>query len=93
MEKSKQLNFIDGEFTAPEAKELLMDLFTKKMKFHEMKNFSSVVRFGDQDKLSKNRIESLKSTIDDLSEYLNSLGNDQIKLRIQSKIEISLKDE
>jgi hypothetical protein len=93
MEKTMELNFIDGEFSSHETKELLMDLFTKKIKFHEMKKFSTLVRYGEEDEFSNDRISDLRSTIEKLNEFINELDDKKVRLVIKSKIEVVLKDE
>lgn len=93
MGEKMELNFIDGEFKTKEAKELLMDLFTKKIQFHEMKNFSKLVRFGNEDFNSKARTSSLKESIELLSDFLEKHDNDKVRLYIHSEIRIEVKND
>ena len=39
MNKMEQLNLIEGNFSDEEAKEILMNIISTKIHFHEMKNF------------------------------------------------------
>lgn len=93
MDKRLELNFIDGEFNTKEAKELLMDLFVKKIKFHEMKNFSTLVRFGDEDSASKARTLSLKESIEALNGFFDEMDNEKVRLSLHSKIVIEVKND
>jgi hypothetical protein len=93
MEKKLELNFIDGDFKTKEAKELLMDLFTKKIKFHEMKNFSTLVRFGDEDKTSQARTNSLRESIEALNSFFDEIENEKVRLSVHSKIVIEVKND
>ena len=56
MKKKQDFKFIEGEFTPQDAKEVLIDLYTSKINFHLMKNFSSSERFGKDDKTASKRI-------------------------------------
>ena len=41
MNKTENLNLIEGNFSIEEAKEILMNIFLTKIHFHEMKNFEN----------------------------------------------------
>ena len=45
MKKNETFNLIDGVFSVDEAREILMNIFSTKIQFHEMKNLSSEERF------------------------------------------------
>lgn len=51
-----QYDFIKGDFSAEDAQEIISSLFTKKISFHELKSFSSQIRFGKADQDSLDRI-------------------------------------
>lgn len=93
MSENVRIEFINSEFTAKEAKELLMDLLTKKVKFHETKNFSSLVRFGTEDEFSMERIQALNSSIVHLREFFDNLEDENLRLTVRSGIQIELKGE
>lgn len=93
MEKKLELNFIDGEFTSKEAKELLMDLFVKKIKFHEMKNFSTLVRFGGEDEASQERSLELKESIETMTQFFRELEYEKVRLSVHSKIVIEVAND
>ena len=63
MKKKQELKLIEGEFTPQDAKEILTNLYTSKLNFHLMKNFSSMERFGKSDDLSNKKIPELKNRI------------------------------
>lgn len=52
MNTEKKYSLIDGDFTPKQAEEILRDLYTSKIQFHQMKNFSSIERFGKEDEVS-----------------------------------------
>ena len=63
MKKTETLTMIDGNFTYDEAKEVLMNMFSSKINFHNMKNWSSEERFGKYDEIAQLRIPALRKEI------------------------------
>ena len=57
MLKNKKLKLIEGKFLHDEAKEILRNIFSAKINFHQMKNFSSQERFGKDDKTAVKKIQ------------------------------------
>jgi hypothetical protein len=49
MEKAEILTIIEGNYSYDEAKEILMNMFTSKINYHNIKNWSSQERFGKED--------------------------------------------
>lgn len=70
MLKSFQLKLIDGVFTGKEARELLLNLYSDKIHFHELKNFSSRERSGTDDARATIRIAELRSCKDLLEQVV-----------------------
>ena len=56
MNNTETLKLIDGNFANDDARELLMNLFTSKINFYNVKNLSSYVRFGCDDEMAQQRI-------------------------------------
>lgn len=93
MSKHEKLNLIEGSFIDEDAKEILMNIFSTKIHFHEMKNFSSKERFGIPDEIASKRIPKLKGEIEKLANILAEAKSQHKKLVITSEINISLADE
>ncbi len=89
MKNNEVLSLIDGKFSATDARELLMNLFSSKIQFHQMKNFSSQERFGKDDKLAAKKIPILKENVEILSEILKKAEKQKGKLIIKAMVEIS----
>ena len=89
MEKFK---LIDGRFSTEEAKEILTNVFSEKINFHLMKNFSSQERFGKDDENAANRIHQLKEELDRLKELLSNNNSEDKTLTIHSEINISFSE-
>jgi hypothetical protein len=92
MEVTKKLTLIEGSFTAGEAKEILLNIFSTKINFHEMKNFSSLDRYGKEDELSKMKILKLKNEIENVFQLVSVADLNKNKLMITSEINISLSE-
>lgn len=88
METKFKLQLISGMFTSQEALEVLMSLFNSKIKFHELKNFSSLERKGKEDKISLKKINQLKENIAILQEIIKHTEANKIPLKISSKVSI-----
>lgn len=91
MNKIKKLVLIEGDFEAEQASEILMNIFSTKIHFHEMKNFSSQERLGKDDEMAQKRIPLLRNEIKKLEGILSEAKNK--KLLIHSEIHISLIDD
>jgi hypothetical protein len=92
MNKMEQLNLIEGNFSDEEAKEILMNIISTKIHFHEMKNFSSQERFGKEDEIAQMRIPKLKNEIENVLQLISVANLNKNKLTITSEINISLSE-
>lgn len=90
MNKIEKLNLINGNFSSEEAKEILMNVFLTKVRFHEVKNFSSQVRFGKDDETAKIRIPQLKEELEKVLKIVSEAETANKKMIITSEINISL---
>ena len=86
MQELKKLKLIDNEFYPKEAKEILMNIFSSKILFHEMKNFSSIERFGREDINALKRILELKLSMENISEIILEAEKMDEKILIQSEV-------
>lgn len=88
---NKKLKLIEGTFTNEEAKEILVNIFSEKIKFHQAKNFSSKERTGKEDKIAVKKMPALKKELLKMDKILSSPKAK--KLTIISEINISLSDD
>ena len=92
MQKELQADLIDGQFTPEDARELLVDLFSRKTNFHEIKNFSANERFGKDDPVHVNRIAALTNSMEQLNELFREVNGSGKRLVIRSVVSISVTD-
>lgn len=90
MNKTEKLTLIEGTFSNEEAKEILMNIFYTKINFHEVKNFSSIERFGEADANAQKRIPHLKQSVEKLTKFLAEANTSKKKIIINSEIIISI---
>ena len=90
MKKTETLTIIDDNFTFDEAKDILMNMFTSKINFHNIKNWSSQERFGKNDPIAQKTIPSLRTELIKLEEILLEAKAKNKKLVVNSAINISL---
>jgi len=62
-QNNQPVTLIEGQFSPDESLEILNSLFTAKIRFHELKNFSSLERLGQEDAVAKKKIPQLKKSL------------------------------
>lgn len=93
MTKTEKLRLIEGIFLAEEAKDILINIFSTKINFHELKNFSSLEKHGKEDKTAQKRIPELKREMEKLNEILSEAKAMNKKIMVSSEIKISLSND
>ncbi len=93
MKSTETLTIMDGNFTHDEAKEIIMNIFSSKINFHNIKNWSSQMRFGKDDEIAQNRIPALRNEMKKLEDILLEAKVKNKKLVVNSEINISLLEE
>lgn len=89
MKKDEVFSLIEGKFKEDEAKDLLINLFSQKINYHKLKNFSSQVRYGKDDVVSLNRSAILKKNLEKIQILLADAKANNLQLIISSEIKIS----
>lgn len=90
--KIEKLKLIEGKFTEDDAREILLKLFSDKINFHRLKNFSSQIRHGNEDEIANSRIPELQESITKINSFLDKHKSENRKLHITSEITISIVD-
>ena len=90
MKKKETIELIKGSFTADEAREILLQMLNNKIKFHDLKNWSSMERFGKSDVFSEERLKSLKESRKKLEQLLAESISGEETITINSTIEINI---
>lgn len=90
MENNLNYKLIDGTFSVEEAEKILTTLFNYKIDYHNREDFSNYVRFNENIRSSKNRIEELKNTQHEIQKMMNEIKNQDLKLVIKGTIAITL---
>lgn len=84
------LNLINGDFTPEDAKEILNELITEKINFHERKSLSSQIRFGYKDEASIKRVVELKNLREYVNEKIKEAEYQSKNVRIISDLQLEL---
>lgn len=87
----QEFNLIRGNFKTQEAKEILTELFSSKIRFHELKNFRSNEHFGVNDEIALIRLKELKDSIDKINKLLSNPEHNQKTVSIETVVKITLK--
>lgn len=88
MKNQHTFKLIDGAFSAQESLEIVKNVFSSKIQFHQMKNFSSQERYGHDDENAMIRIPQLKECIDEIVKIIESAENTEQLFEIKSDIVI-----
>lgn len=92
MKTKQEIELIAGTYSALDAKEILMNLLSNKIKFHQIKNFSSSERLDKNDDNSLTRISELEESKKQVVELVfDAIKNNQ-KFTIHSQIKITIHD-
>lgn len=84
------MNLISGDFTPEDAKEILNELITEKINFHDRKSLSSQIRFGYKDETSIKRVVELKSLREYVNEKIKEAQSQSKNVRIISDLQLEL---
>lgn len=86
------LSLIEGDFSAEDAKEILLKMYGTKLNFHQRKNLSSNERFGKDDATSQIRIPALKENIEQIRVLTDAAIANKSRIVINSQINITEKN-
>ncbi len=84
------LTLINGTFSMEESQKILMDVVASKIKFHEKKKLSALIKDHRVDVYSEQRMEELRKNMDELKKQLATIQEDTA-LEIHCEIHIKPK--
>jgi hypothetical protein len=90
MKNTNELTLIDGHFSPDEAEEILMNIFSGKIDFHQNKNFSSEERFGKEDATALKRIPELRKSMNSIAKIIEAAKQNNETLQITAEVKINL---
>lgn len=89
MKNQKIFKLIDGRFSSNESREILQNVFSSKIQFHQIKNFSSRERFGKDDEIALIRIPQLNNSLKEIMEMIREAEKNGEQIEIKSEVTIS----
>ncbi len=90
MQKEESLPIIKGDFLPSEAKLILMNILNNKIKFHEMRNFSSIERYGKADDNAIKSIARLENISVEVEKIISNAEASNKKLSILAELNIQI---
>jgi hypothetical protein len=93
MNNNENLKLIQGQFSPEDAKEILTHIFSTKINFHQMKNFSSKEMLGLDDPIAMERIPALRKEMGKLEKLIQAAEASKQKINISADVVISLTNE
>lgn len=89
MNNTNQFKLISGEFSSKQAKDILTDLYSSKIKFHSVCALRHEEKFAKKSSFHSDRIIELKSERDQIIKFLENI-TEEGKVKIESTISISI---
>jgi hypothetical protein len=93
MNNKEIITLIDGDFDDREAKEILLNIFSSKINFHQVKNFSSQEKHGKVDAQAAKRIIELKSGLERALVIILQAQKNNNRLTIHTEVDITITDQ
>jgi 4-diphosphocytidyl-2C-methyl-D-erythritol kinase len=90
MENTQNYKLIDGTFEPLEALRALSGVMNSKINYHNLESFSNHIRFDTEISVSKKRTDELKSSLKDMKEVIEYAEKNNLKLKINSMIQVEL---
>lgn len=91
---TKQIKLVDGEFLKSQALEIISNLIDQKINYHKVEGLQMWESNHNIDKEPiHKRIDELKQEKIDLHAYIESLANDDIKLKVKGVLEVEIVDK
>jgi hypothetical protein len=89
MNNTNQFKLISGEFSSKQAKDILTDLYSSKIKFHSVCALRHEEKYSKTSSFHADRIFELKSERDQILKFLENRTADE-KVKIESTISITI---
>jgi hypothetical protein len=86
----QELELIKGEFSAEDARDILLQLFTDKINYHQARNLSSLERFGKLNDISVRRLPELKFQIQKINDLFKNADLSGATIKIQATVNIEI---
>ncbi|MBL7911397.1 MAG: hypothetical protein JNJ41_10115 [Bacteroidia bacterium] len=93
MEKKQDFKLIDGQFNPSDARTILLTLINSKIQFHKLESFGITVRSSGDISMHEKRIRELSKVNEDIKKLLNYAVENNMKLKVNSTIQIELINE
>lgn len=90
MATEKKLKLVDGTFSAKDSKEILLNIFSSKIHFHQLKNFSSQELNGVDNKIAMKRIPQLQKCMETILKTMTSAEKKGKKVTIKSEVFLTI---
>lgn len=88
--QNQNLILMNGIFNPKDALDILMNAYSNKIQFHEMKNFSSIVKEGKEDESALLRIDELKQCKEAILKIISDAEFNNCSIEIFTEVQIIL---
>jgi hypothetical protein len=88
MKKEFETSLINGVFDNKDTADIILSMLNKKIEYHELKSFSNLIKFNENDIHLEERIVALKKARQLFLEYLNSNRNSVFEIQSEIKVKV-----
>lgn len=89
MSNTYHFQLIKGSYSSEDAKEMLQELIKSKINFHNIKNFTSEIRFNITSPDSRERIEYLKNARRELMHFIENNPSSKGHFEIHAEVHVT----
>ncbi len=90
--KKLEIKFINGEFSQEDARELLLNIISKKIQFHSVDSLSLWEKNATEDSGSKKRLTELQNARNEILQFITNPSQEAKTIKIKSIIVIEALD-
>jgi hypothetical protein len=90
MDTQHQFKFIEGSFSADEARKAILSLIAQKIQYHQHEVFSNTVRFGHDITHSQKRVHELEDVYHQIKQLIADADDKNLHVNVHSSIHITL---
>lgn len=91
-EEIQKFILIEGTFSPEDAREILFELISSKIKFHHREAFGIQTRTNGDISHSEKRVEELKASRQKMDDIIDFAARHQLKMKLSGEIKITLSE-
>jgi hypothetical protein len=91
--EAKKINLIAGSYTPQQAKEMLTKMIKEEQQFHQLQNFTSLIRYEGNCEQATENIHRLCRAQKEIDSLLALAKAENLHLKVETSLRLSLVEE